>query len=167
MPKLVFTPELEEIILARLASGEALNAICNDPDIAVRESTVRYKVVNDAEFAARYRSARDIGYDCRAEQAVQDARTAEDAQKGRLAFEAERWYLGKMRPRTYGERIDVTSGGQPLPAPSVLHIDAKIQAIMTAAAGRRVTELEDMREQPASGEGEQRENETNQPPEGE
>jgi hypothetical protein len=32
----------------------------------------------------------------RAERAVIAAKTAEDAQKGRLAFDAERWFLGKV-----------------------------------------------------------------------
>lgn len=114
MPEIVLTPELEDIILDRLSEGEALNAICADPEIPVAESTVRKRAVENEDFGARYVRARSVGYDCRAERAVEKAQKAEDPQKARLAFDAERWYLGKMKPQTYGDKIDVTSGNEPL-----------------------------------------------------
>ena len=63
---------------------------------------------NNKEFADQYAHARARGWDARAEAAVEDAKMAEDAAKGRLAFDAERWYLGKMAPKKYGDKLDMT-----------------------------------------------------------
>jgi hypothetical protein len=103
------TPAVRSIILERLADGESLRAICEDlaPD-GPKESTVRFWVVDDRDgFAAQYARARDVGYDCRAEQAVNDAANADDAPLGRLAFDAERWYLGKMKTQ-YSDKVALT-----------------------------------------------------------
>lgn len=114
---LKLTPDVEEIILARLAEGEALAAICDDSRIPVTESAVRARVVDDEVFAARYMRARDIGWDCRGERAVEKTKlegAAKNPQAARLEFDAERWYLGKMKPKVYGDKIDVTSGNEPI-----------------------------------------------------
>lgn len=115
-----WTPEIEQVLLARLLDGEALNAICNDPSITVSESYVRKMANEDAEFGAKYAHARDIGYDCRAERAVENTKTdeaAENPQIARLQFDAERWYLGKMKPKVYGDKQLVGSDpDNPLPS---------------------------------------------------
>jgi hypothetical protein len=38
---------------------------------------------------------------------VEATLTATDAHKGRLAFDALRWYAGKLLPKVYGERVEV------------------------------------------------------------
>jgi hypothetical protein len=50
----------------------------------------------DEEYSAQIMRAREAGYLIRGDQAVEDAKSAEDAPLGRLAFDAERWYLGKL-----------------------------------------------------------------------
>jgi len=114
---LKLTPTVEEIILRRLADGEALNAICDDPKIPVAESTVRQRALEHEEFGAKYARARSVGWDCRGERTVENTKTkdaAKNPQAARLIFDAERWYLGKMKPMTYGEKLDLTSGGEKL-----------------------------------------------------
>ncbi len=51
---------------------------------------------DDDEFDAQITRAREVGYQLRADRAILEAKCAEDAAKGRLAFDAERWYLGKL-----------------------------------------------------------------------
>lgn len=85
----------EEAILTRLSEGESLSAICRDKGMPAW-STVHDWMENDAALAGRITRAREAGYHFRAENALREAKTAEDAQKGRLAFDAERWYLGKL-----------------------------------------------------------------------
>jgi hypothetical protein len=104
------TPLMETEILDRLAEGESLRAICED--LPVTEAAVRKWAVEDEAFGSQYARARSIGYDCRAENAVEDAKAAEDPQAARLAFDAERWFLGKMKPKVYGDKLDVTSDGK-------------------------------------------------------
>lgn len=119
MPDSKFTPKLQKVVLDRLLSGEALNAICSDKKIDVSESYVRKVARDDAKFGAKYARARDIGYDCRAERAVEDAKAStagENPQAARLAFDAERWYLGKMKPKLYGDKTLIGSDpDNPLP----------------------------------------------------
>lgn len=97
------TRQIEDTILERLAEGESLNAIC--ADLPISESAVRKWAIEDEGFGAKYARARDVGFDCRAERAVEDAKQASDPQKARLAFDAERWYLGKMKPKAYGDAM--------------------------------------------------------------
>ena len=82
-------------ILRRLEAGESMNAICKVEGIPSRE-TIRRWTADNAELAAQIMEARETGFMERAEQAVADAKAAKDPQLGRLAFDAERWYLGKL-----------------------------------------------------------------------
>jgi hypothetical protein len=84
-----------EIILALLADGESLNAICKRENM-VSARTVYNWIDADPEFASQITRAREVGYLLRAERAVAAAQVADDAAKGRLAFDAERWMLGKL-----------------------------------------------------------------------
>jgi hypothetical protein len=114
MGKIVLTPDIEEIILQRLAEGEALNVICADESIPVAESTVRKRAIEDPSFGAKYARAREVGFDCRGERAVEATKTEEakkNPQAARLIFDAERWYLGKMKPKTFGDRQTVEHEG--------------------------------------------------------
>jgi len=108
-----YTPEKAARILERLANGEGLHEICRDVDLPA-ESTVRSWVVdNRHEFAAQYARARDIGVDCRADRLRDTARAAvgldgPGVQAMRLVVDTEKWYLGKIAPKKYGERLDLT-----------------------------------------------------------
>jgi hypothetical protein len=87
--------DIRELILSRLADGESLSTICKSEGMPNRSTVQRWQA-DDAEFDAAVTRAREDGYHLRAEQAVLSAKTAEDASRGRLAFDAERWYLGKL-----------------------------------------------------------------------
>jgi hypothetical protein len=86
---------MRDAILERLGRGESLSAICRDADMPSRE-TVRLWQKDDAEFDLAVTRAREDGFELRAEEALLAAKTADDAAKGRLAFDAERWFLGKL-----------------------------------------------------------------------
>ncbi len=89
------TDTQRETVLARLADGESLSAICRGDGMPDRRTVQRWQD-DDAEFDAAVTRAREDGYHLLAERAVLSAKTAEDASKGRLAFDADRWYLGKL-----------------------------------------------------------------------
>ena len=84
-----------EALCERLADGESLVAICRDANMPSVRS-VQTWMNDDADFAAQITRAREAGYLIRGERAVEAAKMADDAVKGRLAFDAERWYLGKL-----------------------------------------------------------------------
>ena len=87
--------EVREQILAELERGRSLLSICKDAGMPNRSTVQRWQK-DDAEFDAAITRAREDGFHYLAEQARISAQTAEDAAKGRLAFDADRWYLGKL-----------------------------------------------------------------------
>ncbi|HSE58235.1 MAG TPA: hypothetical protein VLA99_05995 [Nitrospiraceae bacterium] len=92
------TDKVREEILKRLTEGKSLSAICKDEGMPDRSTVQRWQN-DDAEFDAAVTHAREAGYLARADKAVEDAKAkeaAENPQAARLAFDAERWYLGKL-----------------------------------------------------------------------
>lgn len=88
-------PAEKAAIIERLAEGESLSSICRSADMP-SWVTVHDWLGKDTEFAEQVRQAREEGYQKRAVEAVETAKNAKDAGLGRLAFDAERWYLGKL-----------------------------------------------------------------------
>ena len=73
------TPALLDEIVERVSNGETLRAVCRDIDLSWRSA---YDWVNDDPiFASRLARARDLGYDCIAEQALLIADTPVDGRK--------------------------------------------------------------------------------------
>jgi len=90
-----FADDMIEELIARLATGESLSSICSDKRMPDRRTIQRWSERDD-DLAAEIARAREVGYRERGERAVEAAKNATDAQLGRLAFDAERWYLGKL-----------------------------------------------------------------------
>jgi terminase small subunit-like protein len=110
-------------------SGRTLTDICRDPDMPHVRSVHNWIAEDRDGFAKRYKKARDIGCDTMADDMVDIAddrsydwivRTNKDGtteamldpervSKARLRFEARRWRLSKMLPRTYGDRLDLNA----------------------------------------------------------
>lgn len=90
-----FKAAVMDEICDRLADGQSLAKICAD-DKMPAWGTIHNWMDADDEFSGRIMRAREAGYMHRADKAVMDAQTADDAGLGRLAFDAERWYLGKL-----------------------------------------------------------------------
>lgn len=126
-----FTPKLAADICARLATGESLRSICRDEGMP-SDSTVRQWALDDVQgFSAQYARARDLGLDAMADEVfdiADDGRNdwieREDKRgnpyvalndeaiaRSRLRFDARRWYLSKLAPKRYGDRI--THEGDP------------------------------------------------------
>jgi hypothetical protein len=87
--------DVRETIIAELEKGRSLLSICKDEGMPNRSTVQRWQN-DDMDFDAAVTRAREDGFHYLAEQARIKAQTAEDAAKGRLAFDADRWYLGKL-----------------------------------------------------------------------
>lgn len=109
-PRIKRSPELAQRILAELAEGHSLRAVCRMDGMPGKTFVLDW-LDEDADFAAQYARVRERAWDQRAEEAVENAKNAEDAAKGRLAFDAERWYLGKMAPKKYGDKVQTEHSG--------------------------------------------------------
>jgi hypothetical protein len=87
--------DVREHILAGLMEGKSLASICRESGMPTCRTVQRWQV-DDPEFDVAVTHAREEGYQLLAEQARIRALTADDPAKGRLAFDADRWYLGKL-----------------------------------------------------------------------
>lgn len=121
-----YTPEVAQEICERLAEGQSLRCICKDDHVPA-ESTVRLWVVDDREgFAAQYTRSRDIGLDCRADGIEEKIEGEADTQRARLLFDHERWYLSKLAPKRYGDKVALT-GGDAAAGDKPLQVEATVQ----------------------------------------
>jgi hypothetical protein len=100
-----FKDDIRVELLDRLSKGESMRAICSDHRMPSRE-TVRLWCESDPDLALAITRAREVGFETRAEKAVEDAKAALDPQRGRLAFDAERWYLGKLS-KAFADKVTV------------------------------------------------------------
>lgn len=110
-----------EAICEKLAKGESMRTICAAQGFPNRRTLERW-MADDRELAATIARAREIGFDHRAELAVEAAKGAEDPSKGRLAFDAERWYLSKLYAKKYGDSTTLKhadADGEKLPIDDV------------------------------------------------
>jgi hypothetical protein len=103
-----YSTELAFEISQRLAEGESLRAICADDDMPDKATVMRWLHAH-ADFRETYRIAREVGTDALADEALHDATAsgmrAEDVQAERLRFDARRWFLGKISPKRWGEKL--------------------------------------------------------------
>ena len=98
-----FAEDVIEELITKLEQGDDMAAICSDPRMPAVSTFWRWSKGDD-ELAKRIVRAREVGYYIRADKAVADAKTAEDAATGRLAFDAERWRLSKLS-RAFADKI--------------------------------------------------------------
>lgn len=106
-----FSPELAELICSRIASGMSLVAICKADDMPHRD-TVRVWLAKSDEFAAMYARAREDQADYYADEILAVADDPElDANDKRVRVDARKWVAAKLRPRVYGDKVDLTHQG--------------------------------------------------------
>ncbi len=117
-----YTAALAEKILARLAEGETLRAICRDEGMPPH-STVMEWANRNAAFADQYAKAREKGYSVMADEIVDiaddgrnDTYTSDDEDgetrtnhdviaRSRLRVDTRKWLLSKCLPKIYGDRL--------------------------------------------------------------
>lgn len=105
-----YTPEIAETICRRLAEGESLRAICRDEGMPSAGAVLGWR--DDVPgFAEQYARARTDQAHVIAEAALDEALAAPDPALGRLAFDARRWFAGKLLPKVYGDKVQHTGDG--------------------------------------------------------
>lgn len=126
-----YTDEVASIILERIADGESLKAICEDEGMPSK-STVFKWLAEIAGFSDMYVRAREIQADALFDDILtiaddgrndwMERKDAEDEnmgwrengealQRSRLRIDARKWMAAKLRPRKYGEKLELEHGG--------------------------------------------------------
>lgn len=107
-----FSQEVFDQICERIAEGESLRSICKNDDMPSVMSVMRWLAADD-KLSDQYARAREIQGDREFDEAREIAfsATPEDVQVARLKYEAVRWRAGKLRPKVYGDKLDVNAKG--------------------------------------------------------
>ena len=116
-----YSDELATKICERIAGGESLKKVCEDKSMPVRSTVHLWLLDKDKkEFSDKYELACNI----RAENMFDDLNNIADLSddqeshnRSRLRVDTRKWYLSKVMPKKFGEKLDLTSKGGKLPTP--------------------------------------------------
>ena len=123
-----FSPELFDRICERIAEGESLRSICQDEDMPSTTAVKKWLIKDDGgALVAQYTRAREMQADTLFEDILDisdDARNdwmqregegasgyalnGEHIQRSRLRVGTRKWMAGKLRPKVYGDKVDLT-----------------------------------------------------------
>lgn len=131
-----YTPEVADAICERLAEGESLRAICRDDAMPAMSSVFKWLTLHP-EFAEQYTHAREEQAETLADEIVEiadeqatmvraDKHASRDddgegntevvfdataVARNRLRVDARKWVAAKLKPKKYGEKIDLNHAG--------------------------------------------------------
>lgn len=129
---------LADLICERIADGESLRAICRDKSLPSKATVFRWLAGNEA-FQDQYARAREAQADSLFDDVLEiadDSRNdwmerngegdvgwvlnGDHIQRTRVRIDARKWMAGKLRPKKYGEKVDLTSSdGSMTPRPGL------------------------------------------------
>lgn len=128
-----YSQELADAICSELAQGYSLRTVCK-PDAMPSVQTIFTWFRTYPEFLEQYTRAKQESADAMADEVIDIADNAtndwmvkhgkddqeywqlngEHVQRSRLRIETRKWLMAKMKPKTYGDKLDVESGGKPI-----------------------------------------------------
>lgn len=138
----MYTEELADRICHALAASEkglrgTLKALSEEHNDIPSMATVYEWARNNAQFSNKFADAKNQQLQTMAEDIVDIAERDDlDPNDKRIRIDTRKWLLSKLMHKTYGDKLDVTSGGEALAAPAHL-IDQRVQSIIMQAAARK------------------------------
>ena len=107
-------------ICSQLADGMSLKRICQADDMPSKATFYNW-LNNSKDLLDKYARAKDDSADALAED-IQDIADkvligGYEANNARVAIDAKKWIASKLKPKKYGDRIDMTTNGKDLPTP--------------------------------------------------
>jgi terminase small subunit-like protein len=127
-----YRSDIADRILFELSEGRTLAAVCRDPGMPAEGTVWQWKDQDREGFAARYRTARELGYDTMSDEILEigdDARgdwivrrrldgtsfcvrNPDNIRRARLRIAARKWRLSQALPRPYRKRQNPKAGGK-------------------------------------------------------
>jgi len=132
----IYSQNLADNICSQLAEGISLRTVCLAEDMPDK-STVFMWLRTKKAFLDQYARAKQESADAMAEEILdisddgtndwmtiytdkgyaKEVPNNEVLQRSRLRVDTRKWLMAKMKPKKYGDKIDVTSDGKALPTP--------------------------------------------------
>ncbi|MGQ0285847.1 terminase small subunit [Pasteurellaceae bacterium 22721_9_1] len=101
-----YMQEVADDICMLLAQGESLRKICERPSMPNKSTVIRWLKEN-SEFCDQYARAREMQADSLLDEMldIADCATPEDVQVAKLRVDSRKWYITKVAPKKYGDRV--------------------------------------------------------------
>ncbi len=106
----LYNDEIVSKICELISEGKSLTAICAEEENPGYRTVMRW-LEEKEDFRQKYARACEARSDLLAEECLTLADQATDPQKARLQFDARRWYLSKLVPKKYGDKVDLNHSG--------------------------------------------------------
>lgn len=150
-----FSQEKADVICERLAKPESLRSICSDDDMPDRTTVFRWLREHD-EFRNQYASACDDRADAIFDEMIElsdtsvigekteidkdgnvvKITTGDMIERSRLGVETRKWVLGRMKPKKYGDRLQLANDpDDPMPGMTDAQIEAKLAELLAKSDG--------------------------------
>jgi hypothetical protein len=147
-----YSEEIANVICERLADGESLKAICEDKGMPSKSAVFNWLAAH-SEFVDKYARAREaqadslfddiltIADDGRNDwmekknadgEAIGWQENGEAIRRSQLRIEARKWMAGKLKPKKYGDKLDLNVSGSLQTTPED-QIDARIAQLLGKA----------------------------------
>lgn len=131
-----YTPALGKKICRAIASTDKglRRLFIEYPDFPDVETIFDW-MVKYPEFNKQYARAKRLQADFLIDQGLQQVDEADSSEafqgaanvaKAKNQWEARRWLAGKLRPKKYGDKIDITSKNKQLPPPQSIPLTAEV-----------------------------------------
>ncbi len=124
-----YSKELADIICERIGLGESMRSICRDEEMPVM-STIWKWLREHPEFSKQYTQATEERTESQQElileigdEAIIHAESTDPKSSGavvqayKLKADNLKWSMSKMKPKKYGDKLDMTTNGKDLPTP--------------------------------------------------
>lgn len=138
----IFTQELADKICSQLSEGVSLRTVCI-PDDMPASATVFSWLRKNEEFVKQYARAKEESSDAMAEDILDiadDGRNdwmeiqlpggvtkeipnQEVLQRSKLRVDTRKWIMSKMKPKKYGDKVDLTSDGKAIEGNTIVFKD--------------------------------------------
>lgn len=141
-----YNTDIASELCSRIAEGKSLRSVCKAADMPAIRTVYQWFDLHP-EFTQHYARAKEDSADCYADD-IQDIaekvlKGEIPAKAGHVAIQAKMWSASKLKPKRYGERLDVTSGGEALQPPNIylpseLPYNAVLQADSTVVGHKGI-----------------------------
>ena len=128
----MYNPEIANRICQELIDGYSLRAICAADGMPDKSTVLRW-LQNDElpEFRDQYARARELQAETLLDEVLEIADdesndmvdgangltgNAVAVSRSRVRIDARKWAMSKLAPKKYGDKLDVTSGGEKIPS---------------------------------------------------
>ena len=125
----IYNEKLGIKICSRIAKGESLRSIVKDNKMPVSSTIFRWLLEEDKKkFKEQYKEARNVQAELMFEELLEIADENDDKEtsnRSRLRVDTRKWYLSKVLPKKFGDKLDLTSDNEKIQPVLVTYVNEK------------------------------------------